>query len=173
MEAALIRQGRTLDDGAFVARFVGLLDARHVRYCVIGGEAVNVHAGPGITFGLDLIVEAEDLAGLLADLDERFIVDQYRECSLVQSPRSSLCIHIRTDLRSRSFISRAVEKGVLGLRLPVATLEDTLQGKIWAAMDSSRSSAWRRKDMADIARLLGVSSDLQSRVPQSILIKLG
>ena len=63
MEAALIRQGRTLDDGAFVARFVGLLDARHVRYCVIGGEAVNVHAGPGITFGLDLIVEAEDLAG--------------------------------------------------------------------------------------------------------------
>ena len=57
-------------------------------------------------------------------------------------------------------------------QLPVARIEDILQGKIWAAMDADRRQSKRQKDLADIARILEVSPSLRSRVPGELLAKL-
>src|SRR5918994_4440590 len=45
-------------------------------------------------------------------------------------------------------------RDVLGVQLPVASVEDVLQGKIWAVLDPGRRPSKRQKDLADIARLL-------------------
>ena len=58
------------------------------------------------------------------------------------------------DPRYSTFVQRAVEGEVLGLRLPVAAVDDVLQGKVWAALDPTRRPSKRQKDLADIARLL-------------------
>jgi hypothetical protein len=57
---------------------------------------------------------------------------------------------------------------VLGLELPVASVEDVLQGKIWAALDPERRGSKRQKDLADISRLLEMYPELQPKVPQEI-----
>ena len=68
---------------------------------------------------------------------------------------------------------------VLGLELPVARLEDVLQGKTWAALDPERrpygmlrEGSRRQKDLADIARLLEKYPELRQKVPQKIRARL-
>jgi len=56
--------------------------------------------------------------------------------------------------------------------LPVASLEDVLQGKLWAAADPSRRASTRQKDLADIARLIEAYPHLRNRVPADILSRL-
>jgi hypothetical protein len=61
---------------------------------------------------------------------------------------------------------------VLGIQLPVARLEDLLDGKVWAAMDPGHRPSKRQKDLADIARLLEAYPALRERVPAEILARL-
>jgi hypothetical protein len=61
---------------------------------------------------------------------------------------------------------------VLGLALPVAAIEDILQGKIWAVQDPERRASKRQKDLADIARVLERYPDLPSLVPDDVLARL-
>lgn len=63
-------------------------------------------------------------------------------------------------------------RDVLGVELPVASAEDILDGKVWAALDSERRASKRRKDLLDIERLLEVRPDLRERVPSAILERL-
>jgi predicted nucleotidyltransferase len=58
------------------------------------------------------------------------------------------------------------------MELPVASIEDVLQGKIWAALDSERRGSKRQKDLADIARILENYPDLRVKVPPEILDRL-
>jgi hypothetical protein len=61
---------------------------------------------------------------------------------------------------------------VLGVRLPVASVEDVLQGKIWAAMNPERRATKRRKDLLDIERLLESYPGLRATLPGEILSQL-
>lgn len=61
---------------------------------------------------------------------------------------------------------------MLGLLLPVAQIEDVLQGKVWAALDVGRRASRRQKDLADIARILERYPALRERVPAEILDRL-
>jgi hypothetical protein len=47
-----------------------------------------------------------------------------------------------------------------------------LQGKVWAAQDSTRRASKRQKDLADIARLVEAFPHLRERVPADVLAKL-
>lgn len=81
-------------------------------------------------------------------------------------------VQIQTDTRYIDFPERAQMQDVLGLALPVASLEDTLQGKVWAATDPERRASRRQKDLADIARLIEMVPALRERVPESLLARL-
>ena len=85
---------------------------------------------------------------------------------------SDLRVQIQTDPRYATFVDRATEREVLGLRLPVARVEDVLQGKLWAVLDPARRASKRQKDLADIARLLEAYPDLRDQVPSEVLAKL-
>lgn len=87
-------------------------------------------------------------------------------------PGSDLRIQIRLDPRYGAFVERAAPRQVLGIPLPVARLEDVLQGKVWAAEDASRRPSKRQKDLADIARLVEKYPQLRASVPNAILDKL-
>lgn len=69
-------------------------------------------------------------------------------------------------------MANAVQANVLGITLPVARLEDVLQGKIWDALDPEQRGNQRQKDLADIARLIERYPHLRRRVPPEILARL-
>jgi len=139
---------------------------------VIGGQAVNAYAEPVVSLDLDLVVVAPDLARLDPLLRREFTVDEHAHSVNVSDSGSDLRIQIQRDPRYASFVDRAVERDVLGERLPVAALEDVLAGKVWAASDPGRRASKRQKDLADIARLLEVSPGLRASVPRPILERL-
>jgi hypothetical protein len=69
-------------------------------------------------------------------------------------------------------LARSAVRTVLGLALPVASVEDVLRGKVWAAQDPTRRGSKRQKDLADIARLLEGYPHLRAQVPREILARL-
>ncbi|MFQ5829852.1 MAG: nucleotidyl transferase AbiEii/AbiGii toxin family protein [Candidatus Methylomirabilia bacterium] len=87
-------------------------------------------------------------------------------------PGSDLRVQVQTDPRYAPFVDRATIREVLGLHLPVARLEDLLQGKVWAAMDETRRSSKRQKDLADVARLLESYPTLRGQIPAEVLSNL-
>ena len=52
--------------------------------------------------------------------------------------------------------------------MKVASVEDVLQGKIWAYSDEQRRRSKRQKDLADIVRLIEVHPSLADRLPEAI-----
>ena len=152
----------------FLQEFLDILEENLLPFCVIGGLAVNAYAEPVISLDLDLIVVSERLEELLAILENRFIVKRYPHSINVSSPHSDLRIQIQTDARYQAFISRSSRKTVLGYHIPVAALEDVLQGKIWAFSDTAPRPSKRQKDWADIMRLAETHPRLISLLPDSL-----
>jgi hypothetical protein len=172
MQALELWKAVTMDGSGLLDRIVALLDQHGIRYCVIGGQAVNAYAEPLISLDLDLIVGAEDLERLGALLERDFEVRRFPHSLNVGLAGSDLRVQIQLDPRYAEFLDRAVRRPVLGLVLPVATVEDVLQGKIWAVQDPARRPSKRQKDLADIARLIETHPRLRSIVPRAVLDRL-
>jgi hypothetical protein len=160
-------------DGAdLLDRLLGLLSDLGIRYCLVGGQAVNAYVEPVVSLDLDLVVAADELPRLEARLRETFIVERFAHSLNVSVAGSDLRVQIQTDSRYAPFVDRAEIREVLGLRLPVARLEDLLQGKLWAVTDPTRRPSKRQKDLADIARLLEAYPAFRDRVPADVLARL-
>ena len=172
MEALAYWKAVTADKTGFLERVVALLAESGVRYCVIGGQAVNAFVEPVVSLDLDLAVAATDVSSAEDMLRRHFRVERFPHSVNVSMPGSDLRVQLQTDPRYGAFVGSASERDVLGLRLPVAKLEDVLQGKVWAAQDPARRPSKRQKDLADISRLLEAYPELRSRVPEDILSRL-
>lgn len=162
----------TMDTTDLLQRLIAFLRERNIRFCVIGGQAVNAYVEPLVSLDLDLAVAVESLDDLERYLSERFQVRRFPHSLNISLPGSDLRVQIQTDARYRAFVERAVEADVLGMTLPVASLEDVLQGKIWAVLDPERRGSKRQKDLADIARLIEAYPHLRAKVPAAILTRL-
>ena len=162
----------TMDHSRFLETLIALLAEHDIAYCVIGGQAVNAYVEPVVSLDLDLVVAIAQFKQVVALLEANFEIKQFPHSLNVYQEGSDLRVQIQTDARYFDFPDRATPREILGFKLPVARLEDTLQGKIWAAMDTDRRSSKRQKDLADIARLIETYPFLQSRVPSEILSKL-
>lgn len=162
-----------VEDGAdFLDRLIALLTDHGIRYCVVGGQAVNAYAEPLVSLDLDVAVAADQLGPVEALLRQAFSVERFPHSLNVSVRGSDLRVQIQTDPRYFSFVDRATVREVLGIRLPVASLEDVLQGKLWAVVDETRRPSKRQKDLADIARLLESHPALREQVPAEVLAKL-
>ena len=150
------------------ARQNGLLHA----YALIGGLAVNAYAEPVVSLDLDVVVDPTQIDAVETALAQRYVVRRFGHTINVSAPESDIRVQIQTDPRYLAFLPHATAREVLGIMLPVARLEDVLQGKIWAALDPTRRGSKRQKDLADIARLLEAHPDLRDRVPAEILARL-
>ena len=162
----------TVDQANLLESLISLLTERGIRYCVVGGQAVNAYAEPVVSLDLDLVMAVEQLEQAKSLFLERFNVHEFPHSVNVSMSGSDLRVQIQKDPRYASFLERASPREVLGLRLPVAALEDVLQAKVWAAMDPQRRASKRQKDLADIARLLEAYPERRDQVPAEILERL-
>ena len=172
MQALAYWKAVTTDKVGFLDHLIALLAGSGLRYCVIGGQAVNAFVEPVVSLDLDLAVATADLESAEDLLRKHFRVERFPHSVNVSQPGSDLRVQLQTDPRYSAFVAAASEQDVLGLRLPVARLEDVLQGKVWAAQDAARRPSKRQKDLADISRLLEAHPSLRSRVPDDLLSRL-
>jgi hypothetical protein len=172
MQALELWKAVTMDGSGLLDRIVALLDRHHIRYCVIGGQAVNAYAEPLVSLDLDLVVAAADLGRLDELLERDFDVRRFEHSLNVGSAGSDLRVQVQLDPRYADFVERSQRRRVLGLELPVASAEDVLRGKIWAVQDATRRPSKRQKDLADIARLIEAHPRLRAAVPAAIQDRL-
>ena len=156
--------------------FINILEHNKIPYCIIGGLAVNAYTEPVVSLDLDVVVAAKDSDQLIALLPKDFTVKIEKHSVNISTSFSDLRIQLQSDDRYQTFIGRAQRKKVLGYVLPVASLEDVLQGKLWAYTDSERRSSKRQKDLADIMRLVESNPEILStpagKIAKEIIIKL-
>ncbi len=172
MQALTYWKTVTVDTTDLLESLLDLLASHQIRYCVIGGQAVNAFVDPLVSLDLDLVVAASQLGEVEELVESRFRVRRFPHSLNVYQSGSELRVQIQTDPRYTDFPQRATPQEVLGLTLPVASLEDVLQGKVWAASDEKRRGSKRQKDLADISRLLEAYPHLRSLVPDSLLRRI-
>ena len=152
-----------------VMRLVDCLESKDIPWCAIGGVAVNHWAEePMVTQDVDFVVAAEQVERTVESLCEAgFKADRHR-WSVNFAGRSKVSIQLSTQEVYLSFPARAVAADVHGILLRVASLEDTLAGKILAWGDAERRQSKRIKDFADIARLVESHPELWDRLPDKL-----
>ena len=161
-----------VDHSDLLERLTAGLAEHGVRYCVVGGQAVNAYVEPLVSLDLDLAVAPEDVERLPVLFGDRFRIERFPYSLNLSAPGADLRVQFQLDPRYAAFVDRAEVRTVLGLPLPVARIEDVLQGKVWAALDARRRSSKRQKDLADIARLIEARPDLRANVPDDLLRRL-
>lgn len=162
----------TVDEAGFLDRLFALLERERVRFCVIGGQAVNAYVDPLVSLDLDLAIAADDLERVLDKIAYEFGVERFEHSLNLRSRDSELRVQFQLDPRYAPFVERAEKRLVLGHELPVAQVEDVLAGKVWAASDPTRRPSKRQKDLADLARLIEAMPALRDRVPAELRTKL-
>jgi hypothetical protein len=168
MQALTFWKTVTMDYSNLLENLIELLKKHDVQFCVIGGQAVNAYVEPLVSLDLDIVVAVDQIEKVEALFEKQFVVKNFPHSLNVTIPNSDVRVQIQTDERYSSFLERASIHNVLGMELPVASIEDVLQGKIWAALDSERRGSKRQKDLADIARILENYPELRAKVPQEI-----
>ncbi len=160
------------DRADLLTDLLDVLRRSEISFCVIGGQGVNAYVDPVVSLDLDVVVAVDQVGRLEPLLRDRFHVERFPHSLNVSQQDSDLRVQIQTDPRYSAFLQRAGTREILGLKLPVASVEDVLRGKVWAAEDPTRRPSKRQKDLADIARLLEAYPDLRAIVPESILGRL-
>jgi hypothetical protein len=172
MQALTFWKTITMDQANLLENLIALFNKHGIQYCIIGGQAVNAFVEPLVSLDLDVAVALHQLDEVEKLLRQHFDVQRFPHSLNVALSGSDLRVQIQTDERYASFVDKATRREVLGMELPVANLEDVLQGKIWAAQDPQRRGSKRQKDLADIARIIEMYPQLQNKVPQDIRDRL-
>jgi hypothetical protein len=172
MQALTFWKTITMDQSNLLENLISLLNEQGIRFCVIGGQAVNAYVEPLVSLDLDLVVAVDQLEQVEALLEPHFDLKRFPHSLNITMSGPDLRVQIQTDERYSAFVERTVVRTVLGMELPVANVEDVLQGKIWAALDPERRGSKRQKDLADIARILEKYPELRAHVPQEIRSRL-
>ncbi|MHB1309185.1 MAG: nucleotidyl transferase AbiEii/AbiGii toxin family protein [Limisphaerales bacterium] len=156
-----------------VMRLVDGLERSEIRWCAIGGVAVNHWAEePMVTQDVDFVVATDAIERTVAALEAVGFAAERFQWSINFKGRSKVSIQLSTEECYRDYPERSVAADVHGILLRVASLEDTLKGKMKAWADPERRQSKRFKDLADVARLIEahpglwtlLSDDLKARL---------
>jgi hypothetical protein len=152
-----------------VMRFVACLERADIPWCAIGGVAVNHWADePMVTRDVDFVVAVEAIEKTVELLEAEGFTPTRFEWSVNFKGASRVSIQLSTEELYRLFPSRSVAADVHGILLRVASLGDTLVGKIAAWRDPRRRQSKRVKDFADIVRLIEAHPQLWSELPEEL-----
>lgn len=159
--------GLTGDQNDF-ARAVAALRATGRGFCLIGGLAINHYVEPVVTLDADFAVAA---SGGVADALRAagFSVEEFPHSLNAVFPGSRLRFQLTFNDRYGAFPSRAIETELFGVRVPVAVLEDLVQGRLWAAMDTTRRASERQKDRLDLTRISESHSRIIPLIPCGLI----
>jgi len=138
-----------------VMRLVDCLERADIAWCAIGGVAVNHWAEhPMVTQDVDFVVAAEAIEQAVSILEKAGFKSERFEWSVNFKGRSAISLQLSTEDFYRDLPSRSVAADVHGILLRVASLEDTLRGKMKAWSEPGRRQSKKLKDLADIARMV-------------------
>lgn len=138
-----------------VMRLVDCLERSDILWCAIGGIAVNHWATePMVTQDVDFVVATEDVERAYTLLIEAGFKAERFAWSINFRGSSKISIQLSTEDFYRDFPGRSVPADVHGILMRVASLEDTLKGKMKAWKDKERRQSKKLKDLGDIARLV-------------------
>lgn len=164
---------QTAGGGGDVLRLVAVLEDREIPWCMIGGLAVNHWAEePMATADVDLVIAADQIEKCVEALvADGFIAERF-PWSINLKARSKVSIQISAEDFYTDFPSRSVAADVHGILMRVASLEDTLKGKIKAWSEASRRASKRQKDLTDIMRMVEAHPQLRDQLPEEIVKRL-
>ncbi len=152
-----------------VMRMISCLEKLDVPWCAIGGIAVNHWAEePVVTRDVDFVVAADAIERVCSAMEEAGFSLERFEWSVNFAGASKVMLQLSTEEVYRSFPERAVVADVHGVLMRVASLEDTLQGKMRALADPCRRQSKRIKDLGDIARLVEAHPHLWATLPSEL-----
>jgi len=152
-----------------VMRFVDCLERADIPWCAIGGVAVNHWADePMVTRDVDFVVTVEAIEKTVKILEAEGFKPTRFEWSINFQGSSRVSIQLSTEELYHSFPSRSVPADIFGILMRVASLEDTLAGKIEAWRDSRRRQSKRTKDLGDIIRLIEAHPQLWKTLPADL-----
>jgi hypothetical protein len=156
------------DRSNFLERVIDMLGEHGIRYCVIGGVAVNAYAHPIVTEDLDIIVAVDQLAEARTLFEAEFKVREFPHSLNVYDPGSKLQVQVQLDAGLTDVTDRSEPRDVMGLSIPVAAPRDLLRLKIAAALEPTRRGSKRQKDLADLVRLVEAFPELRSDIPAEL-----
>jgi hypothetical protein len=163
-----------------VMRMVDALERAELHWCCIGGIAVNHWAvEPMVTRDVDFVVAVEEIDRTVALLEAAGFPAERHEWSVNFRGRSAVSLQLSTEAFYREFPARAIPADVHGILLRVASLEDTLAGKMKAWRTPGRRpskaimSSRTIRDLADIARLVEAHPHLDAALPEDLRTALG
>ena len=152
-----------------VMRLVDMLERADVAWCVIGGVAVNHWAEqPMVTQDVDLVVASDAVDRTVSLLEQAGFQSERFAWSVNFKGHSAVSVQLSTEDFYRDYPSRAVAADVHGILMRVASLPDTLRGKIKAWSEPERRQSKRIKDLADIARLVEAHAQLWDDLPHEL-----
>lgn len=138
-----------------VMRLVDALERADVSWCAIGGVAVNHWAEePMVTKDVDFTVAATDVDRVVSVLEGAGFSHEAFQWSVNFQGQSMVSVQLSTAPVYLEFPGRCVAADVHGILMRVASLDDTLTGKLLAWRDKNRRQSKRAKDFADIVRLV-------------------
>lgn len=160
---------QTLGGAADVSNLVAALEKREIGWCMIGGLAVNHWAlEPMATADVDLVITTDRLEESFTALREAGFSEKRFQWSVNFKGESKVSIQVSTEDFYKEFPSRAVPADVHGILMRVASLEDTLAGKLKAYADSDRRPSKLIKDLGDISRLIEAHPKLANLLPPKV-----
>ncbi len=164
---------QTAGGGGDVSLLVATLEQREIPWCMIGGLAVNHWAKePMATADVDLVIALERVEEAVKALRAAGFTAKKFKWSVNLKGRSKVSVQISTEETYRGFPSRSVPADIHGILMRVASLPDTLQGKILAYRDKERRASKRQKDLTDIMRLVETHPKLKKLLPADVARKI-
>ncbi len=152
-----------------VMRLTSCLERADIAWCAIGGVAVNHWADePMVTQDVDFVVATESIQSTVYALEREGFRSKTFEWSINFTGSSRVSIQLSTEDFYREFPARAVPADVHGILLRVASLADTLSGKIKAWSAPERRQSKRIKDLGDISRLVEAHPHLWKMLPTKL-----
>lgn len=147
-------------------RLVNCLEQADIPWCAIGGVAVNHWADePMVTQDVDFVVATDSIEKAIALLEAEGFASSRFEWSVDFNGSSKVSLQLSTEDFYQDFASRAMPADVHGILLRVASLHDTLAGKIKAWKAAERRQSKRIKDLGDISRLVESHPELWTELP--------
>lgn len=149
-----------------VMRLVDCLERADIKWCAIGGIAVNHWADePMVTQDVDVVVATNSVEQAVLLLEGVGFKCEKLAWSINFHGASKVSIQLSTEAFYDEYPNRSVPADVHGILMRVASLEDTLRGKIKAWNDAGRRQSKKIKDLGDIARLVESHPHLWHSLP--------
>jgi len=156
-----------------VSLLVETLEHGEIPWCMIGGLAVNHWAKePMATADVDVVIAAERIPEVVKALRAEGFVARTFRWSVNLKGRSAVSVQISTEEVYREFPARSVPADIHAILMRVASLPDTLRGKILAWQDPERRASKRQKDLLDIMRLIEAHPKLRKLLPAVVVKKI-